>query len=362
VSATRAIAQHPPTSVPALPVAPRATASWETWSTSVVLRVNAPAALPAARAAVAAELDAIDRACSRFRPDSELSRLNAANADAARAGRPLRVSPLLGEALAVALRTAELTDGAVDPTIGAALVLAGYDRDWRELDSASVPAASAPRPQALPTLRAELRSGWRTVALDAGRARVRVPRGIVLDLGASAKAWAADRAARRAHEQCGCGVLLSIGGDIATAGPAPQGGWHVHVTDDHRSGPDAPGQTVRIACGGLATSSTLTRRWRRGATVAHHIIDPASGAPALGRWRTVSVAAGDCLDANAASTAALVRGDAGAAAWLERRGLPARLVAHDGLVLTVGEWPAAAVEPGRGSGEGPRAHPRGAAA
>ncbi len=112
-----------------------------------------------------------------------------------------------------------------------------------------------------------LRSGYTTVELDTALHTVRVPRGVVLDLGATAKAWAADRAAQAIHAACGCGVLVSLGGDLATAGAAPAGGWRIHVTDDHRAGPLAPGQTVAVASGGLATSSTAVRRWRQdGAT------------------------------------------------------------------------------------------------
>jgi thiamine biosynthesis lipoprotein ApbE len=309
-----------------------ATARWEALGTGVVLRVGEPAVLAPAQAVVAGELDAIDRACSRFRADSDLSRVNALAG-----GRAVRVAPLLVEALEVALRAAELTDGAVDPTVGAALALAGYDRDWRLLEPAGTEAAAIP----VARIRAEVRSGWRTIELDAVRSSVRVPRGIALDLGASAKAWAADRAARAVHEACRCSVLISIGGDIATAGTAPAGGWRVHVTDDHRARPDAPGQTISIAGGGLATSSTATRRWRRGGSTMHHIIDPATGAPARGAWRTVSVAAADCTDANIASTAALVLGDESAVAWLAQRSLPARLVDHRGGVRRVGDWPVA---------------------
>ena len=110
-------------------------ARWETWSTSVVLRLADPRGLTAARTAVERELDAIDRACSRFRPDSEIAQANAS------AGRTVRVSPLLAEALALALRAAQMTDGDVDPTVGSALILAGYDRDWSLLER---PAAGSP--------------------------------------------------------------------------------------------------------------------------------------------------------------------------------------------------------------------------
>jgi FAD:protein FMN transferase len=324
-----------------------ATARWEALGTGVVLRVAEPLWLPRAGAILARELHAIDLACSRFRADSELSRLNAAAG-----GPPMPVSPLFAEALGVALRAAALTGGDVDPTVGAALVLAetetfaegerlpaaaGYERDWSLLQFAADDPTARPAP--MTTLVARRRGGYRTVAFDPHRRAVRLPRGIALDLGATAKALVADRGARAIHAAAGCGVLVAIGGDIATAGSAPAKGWRIHVTDNHRSGPDAPGQTVAIADGGIATSSVAVRRWRQGGRTMHHIIDPTSGTPARGPWRTVSVAAGDCTDANIAATAALVRG-ALAPAWLERQGLPARLVGHDGAVLRLGSWPA----------------------
>jgi thiamine biosynthesis lipoprotein ApbE len=307
----------------------RATARWEALGSTVVLRVTEPLWLPRASAILARELDAIDRACSRFRSDSDLARVNEHAG-----GRPVRVAPLLLEALQVALRAAQITAGDVDPTVGVALVVAGYDRDFSLLRQG----AGEPATEVSPTLIARRLSGHRTVELNAARSTVRIPSGIVLDLGATAKAWAADRGARAVWEAARCGVLVSLGGDISTAGSAPAGGWRIHVTDDHRSGPDAPGQTVAIADGGLATSSVAVRRWRHGGRTMHHIIDPSSGAPARGPWRTISVAAADCTDANIAATAALVRGER-APAWLDALGLPARLVAHDGAVLRLGDWP-----------------------
>jgi FAD:protein FMN transferase len=302
-------------------------ASWEALGSRVVLRLSAPGEMPAARAAVERELDAIDRACSRFRADSELSRVNAA------AGRPVHASALLIEALEVALRAAVLTDGDVDPTVGRALELAGYDRDWRLLD--------APRdePAPNPVLSAWVRAGWRTVALDLENSSIAVPAGVSLDLGATAKAWAADRSAAAAAQAAGCGALVGLGGDIATCGAAPDGAWRIRVTDDHRSDPSAPGQTITIACGGLATSSTAVRRWSHDRHTMHHIIDPRTGAPAAERWRTVSVAASDCTEANIATTAALVRANA-APAWLEELNLPSRLVDWQGNVTVLAGWPA----------------------
>jgi len=306
-------------------------AEWSALGTSVVLKVTDPDALSRASAIVEEDLARVDRACSRFRADSDLSRANS------HPGRAVRVDEVLAEAIDVALRAARLTDGDVDPALGAALVLCGYDRDWELIASDRRDRACAAR--ALPSaVRAHVRGGWKTIELDREMCMVRVPRGVQLDLGATAKAWAADRAARAVHEATGCGVLVSLGGDIATAGDSPPDGWRIHVTDDHRSGPDAPGQTVTIRTGGLATSSVAVRRWTHRGAPMHHIIDPRSGTPVDVCWRTVSVAAGDCTDANIASTAALVRG-AAARAWLAAHALPARLVAADGAIATVSGWP-----------------------
>ena len=314
------------------PAAPGACANWQALGTTVVLRVGDPAALASARAAVEAELDAIDRAASRFRVDSELVALNS------RAGRPTRVSPLLLQAVKLALRAAELTDGDVDPTVGGALEQAGYDRDWRLLQAPDEPSgqvAPAGRPA---RITAHACADWQAVRIIPRDGTVQVPAGVRLDLGASAKAWAADRAAAAATAAGGCGALVGLGGDIATSGPSPQEGWPIRVTDDHRSDPSAPGQTVTIRSGGLATSSTAVRRWQHAGRTMHHIIDPATGAPVQDSWRTVSVAAASCADANIAATAALVRSLA-ATTWLAQAGLPARLVAWDGSVTSTAGWP-----------------------
>lgn len=319
---------------------------WQALGTNVELLVSDGHALVQAQAILERQLDELDMTCSRFRDDSELMRVNAG------AGRAIRVDSLLIEVVEVALRAAELTDGDVDLTVGAALLLAGYDRDMQLLDCTS-PASEDARagachsPAIAPRVRATLLCGWRAVELNRERCTLKIPRGVKLDLGATAKAWAADRAVRAIYETVGCGVLVSLGGDISTAGPAPneepfgqtaREGWQIHVTDDHRRSPDTPGQTVSIASGGLATSSTTVRRWRHREQTMHHIIDPAGGAPAEEVWRTVSVAASNCTDANIASTAAIVRG-ARAPAWLTELGLPARLVDRHGHVKTVGDWP-----------------------
>jgi thiamine biosynthesis lipoprotein ApbE len=302
-------------------------ARWQALGTSAELLVLGDEHdLALARTAVERWLEKVDLACSRFRADSELSRLNAAG------GRAVSVSSTLIEATQLGLRAARLTDGDVDPTLGEALERAGYDRDWALIAADPDRAAPAPR------VRVRRRPRWSRVRVNAARGTLSLPCGVKLDLGATAKAWAADRAADVARAACGRGVLVSLGGDIATCGDCPPAGWRVHVTDDHRDGPDAPGQTVTIRGGGLATSSTAVRRWRLGGEPMHHIVDPATGVPARTPWRTVSVAAASCADANIAATAAIVRGER-AAAWLSKTGLPARLVANDGEATVVGAWP-----------------------
>ena len=168
---------------------------------------------------------------------------------------------------------------------------------------------------------------------------MRVPPGVELDLGATAKALAADRAAQAIAEETGSGTLVSLGGDLAVAASRPPGGWCVRIADDHRAPPDSAGRASLIASGGLATSSTSVRSWPTDRGPAHHLLDPASGLPADSPWRTVSVAASSCVEANVASTAAIILGH-DAPDWLARRGLPARLVARDGTVSYVAGWPA----------------------
>lgn len=280
--------------------------------------------LPAAIDAVTRTVDAFDRACSRFRGDSELSAINRA------AGRATPVSPLMIAAVQAAVRAASLTDGAVDPTLGTAIAALGYDRDF-DLGLAGRGSARA-------ELSAPL-AGWRTIRVQPAAGTVAIGPGASLDLGATAKALAADRAATAAHTAAQCGVLVSLGGDIATAGPAPAGGWRVRVTDDHRADAAAPGQPITLHTGGLATSSTTVRAWRGpdGAMV-HHLLDPETGLPVHGCWRTASVAAACCLDANIASTAAIVRGQR-APAWLASLRLPSRLVSDDGVAFHLCGWP-----------------------
>jgi thiamine biosynthesis lipoprotein len=301
------------------------TAQWPVWGTVARIVVTDPARLAEATAVVEAELAAVDAACSRFRADSELSVAGRSG------GRPVTVSPLLADLVEAALGAARQTGGAVDPTIGAALCALGYDRDFAAITGPAVRILSAAgsrpaRVAVFPT------PDWRSVRLR--DRELTVPDGVLLDLGATAKAAAADRAARLVAVRLGTGVLVALGGDIATAGPGPDGGWRVLVQDR----PGDPRCIVRLPAGAaIATSSTASRTWGRPGELLHHILDPATGRPAARVWRTVTVAASSCLRANTLSTAAVVRGHAAPELLT---GVPARLVSTDLDVLRLGGWPA----------------------
>jgi thiamine biosynthesis lipoprotein len=294
--------------------------------------VSAPTVHQDAVGVVREEIRLVDEACSRFRDDSELAAANSS------AGAPVPVSPLFVEYLDAALRGAVLTGGLVDPTVGAALRLLGYDRDFAEIAAGSVQAGGARDASGGSVyLQAVRVPGWQTVSVDRRAMTVSVPPGVELDFGATAKAHCADRAAAHAASLTGEGVLVGLGGDVAVAGEPPPAGWPVGVADDHAAPVGSVHCTVAIRSGGLATSSTAVRRWSRAGAELHHIVDPRRGRPAGVVWRTVSVAASTCLDANIASTAAVVLGHA-APEWLESRGLPSRLVSAGGRVLTLAGW------------------------
>ena len=305
------------------------TADWRAIGTGVRI-VVVDGDLDAARHAVEGVLAEVDLAYSRFRDDSEIVALNA------RAGQSVPVSPLLGLAIDAGLRAARATDGAVDPTVGRAMRAIGYDADFDRIRNPAGPIE----------LRLEPIPGWESVTLSADRRVVRVRRGVELDLGSVGKGLASDLAAAAALDAMRAlapdparpGILVSLGGDIALAGSPPEGGWRILIAEDSETPSDAPGEVVAIQGGAVATSSTTVRRWRRGDADLHHLIDPRTGGPVDSPWRTVSVAAATCVEANAAATASIVLGPA-ALDWLAAAGLPARLVARDGAVTRVGGWP-----------------------
>lgn len=303
-------------------------AEWALWSTRARLVVTDPRVLGAARRLVDAELGRVAAAADRFDAGSEICSVCAAE------GEPVVVSPILAALLRAALDAAGATDGDVDPTLGGALQVLGYDRDLAEVQ---VRGGHQVDDRALGLVIE--RPPWRSIEIV--DEVLRLPPGLTLDLGATAKAWAADRCAATVAERLGVGVLVSLGGDIATAGPAPRpGGWQIRVQD--RLGD--PVSTVRVRSGsGLATSSTAGRTWRSGGHELHHILDPRTCRPAEITWRTATVAASSALRANTLSTAALVRGWS-ALPWLRDLGVAARLVrAENHEVIHIGAWPVGSV-------------------
>lgn len=289
--------------------------AWSVWSCDAHLLVTDPDALDAAADIAVRRLAEVGDACDRFRPDSEVRRLQG--------GVPTPVSPMLHRLVDLAVETARATDGLCDPTLGAAVRALGYDRDFRLVLDDDRPVRVVVRP----------RRAWEAIVIDGGR--LTVPDGIELDLGATAKAFAADLVAEEIAADLGCGALMNLGGDLATAGVAPQGGWQVLVQDL----PGDPAARIALHDGfALATSSTQRRTWRRGGEQLHHIVDPRSGRAASEAWRTVSVVAPTAVQANGLATAAIVAGTE-AESWLDGTGLPVRLVARDGAVRTMNGWP-----------------------
>jgi FAD:protein FMN transferase len=256
--------------------------------------------------ATASETEAIerifqarDRQFSRFREDSELSRVNRTPREI------MTVSKTFGQMVERALAAASATGGLVDPTLAGALAAAGYDRDFNELE---------PRAE---TARAGPRGRWRAVRM-VGRLLIR-PVGLELDLNGVVKGQTVDEAVG----------LLSGDGFVAAGGDyAGHGEFDVALPG---------GGSVRVTHGGLATSGTTRRRWLRAGVWQHHLIDPGSGRPADSPWTEVTVSAGTCLQADVAAKAAFLLGPDGPA-WLDGRGLAGRFLPGDGPPVLNHVW------------------------
>ena len=309
-----------------------AAASFRAIGTTHRIVVTRPEVLGDAIVTAHTHLAELDRAASRFRADSEVSVL------ARRAERgPVTalVSDVLADALDAALAAARLTDGLVDPTVGAAVVASGYDDDLEVVRAGDRP---------LRTVQ-PLVGGWQQVRLDRELGLLTVPQGVLLDLGASAKAHAADVIATRLAAALPGGFLVGLGGDIAVSGDLPPGGWQIGVEG-------TGGEERQVVTGtgqAFATSSTTRRTWTQGGQPRHHIVDPRTGRTASSHWEQVTCAGATAVEANAASTAAVVLGP-DAPAWLARHGIPARLDrATDGAVTTTPGWPDPARHDLRGS-------------
>jgi thiamine biosynthesis lipoprotein len=304
----------------------RGASAWRALGTYVELRTS-PDAVEAATDLAAGVLHEVDVACSRFRDDSDLVR---ANHDA---GHAVEVSPVLVGAVRVALEAAAETEGLVDPLLGELLSAAGYDRTF------SLVPADDPTPAALP-----VRGGtWEEVLVT--DTTVTVPRGVALDLGATGKAFAADLVALCVADSLGVPVLVGVGGDLRVASPDDTDLDHQVVLGHSRADLEAggPSELVRLRDGGLATSSVSARRWRRGGRQWHHVVDPRTGLPAQGPWRTVTALGRTAAAANAATTASVVLGEA-AYGWLVDRRVAARLVDHEGHVTRTPAWTDSGIE------------------
>ena len=261
-------------------------------------------------------LDVMDRACNRFRPDSEISRLNNAHGE-------VEISEELAMALAAARRAYELSEGLCDPTILTSLEALGYDRDYDTLgvvDDGELTLHPAP--------------GFASLGFDETARVVHKTPLWRIDLGASAKALVADLVS--ADVALHGGVIVEIGGDVSARGRGQEGPWVVGIASSLAITGDEP--RITLENGAIATSSNSVRTWRRGDQVVGHIIDPRTGASARTPFVAASVIDTDCVSANAFATAALLWGED--AAWhIAQAGRAARLVRLDGSVELVGAWP-----------------------
>lgn len=299
--------------------------SFRAIGTMIELVVTDPAVEREALQLLRARLVELDAAASRFRPDSELSAVNSA---ARHRAYRTQVGTTLAAALEAARRTSALTDGLVTPTVGRALITAGYDADLDVVRARASRATSSL--VAVPPRDGSLSAGW---TFDPVRRELTVDAGVQLDLGASAKAWAADSIAAELAARMDGGFLVNLGGDVATSGALPSTGWSIGVADHH-------GAVLQRVCGAgqaFATSSTRLRTWQQGDVPRHHIIDPRTGSPADTIWSQVTCAAANAVEANAASTASIILSE-DAPGWLEAAGVAARLDALDGRVLRTAGW------------------------
>jgi thiamine biosynthesis lipoprotein len=323
---------------------------------SLTIATADTAAAEAAFDAGRQQIELVESCLSRFRPESELMRLNAQD----RAWTT--VSPLLGGVLRVALQAARQSGGICTPTVLDALEAAGYDRDFAQVGGplATPPRASerpdertarsgrkALRQVAVRRLRADRPSGaqrvaqtgaWRAIRLDQqidGSTRVRLPRGVRLDLGGVAKGWTADHVAMMLAQVGPC--LVDAGGDLAARGaPAGLDGWPVAVADPHQ--PDADLAVVLLRDAGIATSGVDFRRWSQQGRPRHHLIDPRAGEPSRTDVLTASVIARTTTEADVHAKIALLLGVRGGLAYLARKSLAGLIVRRDGRVLMTPRW------------------------
>ena len=285
--------------------------------TTVTVIVPGPAR--GAVEAVASLFSAWESALSRFRPESELSRLNAA------AGREVPVSPLLLSVVETAIRAARATDGLFDPTLLGAMIVAGYDRTFDDLPRVG-PARVGPD--------RGIAGGWRTLRVDAARRTVTLPEGAGIDLGGIAKGMAVDASVELLAAAGVAPAAIDAGGDLAVRGlPPHQRSWPVRLEL-----PGGAGRVLEIATGAVATSGVGRRNWVRGGELRHHLIDPRTGRPARGDAWSATVAAATCAQAEVAAKVVFMLGPEAGARFLLGHGLTGLCVRRDGRQLELGTW------------------------
>jgi thiamine biosynthesis lipoprotein len=287
--------------------------------TDVHLVVVGPGAEDALTRAEARVRD-LERRWSRFLPDSEISRLNAAG------GKATVVSADTYNVIEQAVQAWHATDGCFDPTVLRALRAQGYDRPFDEV-AVSAP-APAPAEVDVP--------GCAGVELDAGTHLVRLPRDVTIDLGGIGKGAAADLVVTELLATGAEGVCANLGGDVRVEGTPPsRRGWVVGLRCPGASSPSP--RAIALAAGAVCTSTTLRRRWATGAGPRHHLIDPRSGAPVDTGLASVTVIGARAVQAEILTKVAFMAGPAGAAERLVRHGVAAVLVLDDGSTVDVGE-------------------------
>jgi thiamine biosynthesis lipoprotein len=266
-----------------------------------------------------AELERLEQAWSRFRPDSELSAINRA------AGRPVVVSDLTFEVVAMAARARRLTGGRFDATILDALEAAGYDRSFEQIG-----------PVVQPSTGRVATVGRGRLVLDPDRRAVTVAPGHRLDLGGIGKGHAADLVAGHLVLGGALGACVDLGGDVRVVGTAPEGpSWPVAVRHPVAGRGDLG--IIDVAEGGIATSSRLRRRWVDTAgSEGHHLIDPSTGRPSTSDLVAVTVVAGEAAWAEVFAKAALLAGSVDGIEMLAEADLAALVVTEAGDVLTAG--------------------------
>jgi thiamine biosynthesis lipoprotein len=295
------------------------------FGTVVGVWTTEPGLLPELETYLRVWVETVEAAASRFRADSDISRANAG------AGSPVSVSSDLLDAVDAACMMADATYGLCDPTVGGAVISAGYDRTFTDVVSRGAGPVTA-----------HLRGGaWKQVVVDRRAGTLTVPAGFLLDLGGSAKGWAVDQAIRATRRRVlvshlDAGICISAGGDMAVAGRAPHGGWPVTIRERLEEAGGVPERQVRLASGGMATSGASVRRWERDGEQQHHIIDPRTGEPGQSTWALVTTFADTCLLADTMATAAFLLNDA-APRWLAGRGIGARLLRADGSEVLIGD-------------------------